>query len=406
MWTDVDRFVSKYHMFDQADQVVIGLSGGADSVCLARYLLHLRDHAGPALTAVHVNHLLRGDEADRDEEFVRDFCRRWQISLDVYRRDVREVSIRDKETLEEAGRKVRYACFRETVDRLGKTGRTCLCLAHHGDDLAETMLFRMIRGTGPRGLAAIRPVSGKILRPFLAIRKERILSILEDLGQDYVTDSTNEDLHLSRNHLRHRVFPELEKQNPRAVDHLMTLSGQMTDLLDFAGERINVLCGSLIHESHEGFYVEVQELEPLPVYARQELARRLLFLAGGQEKDIGSIHVKQLLLLAANTEGKRNDFPYGVRAVRMGGRLVVYKAGSGGVAKNCPDDEEKMAHLPLEVLLPGYEDGRKWTLDLSGYGRLLFRYEDIRNQQILKRDCIKYFDYDKIKSNLCIKSPS
>ena len=391
-------------MFDHADHVVVGLSGGADSVCLARYLIRLRDRGSPEVTAVHVNHMLRGPEADRDEAFVRDFCRTWDIPLDIYREDVGSVSAEDRISLEDAGRKVRYACFRRTMDRLRPAGKVCLCLAHHADDLAETMLFRMIRGTGPAGLVGIRPVQGEILRPFLAVRKSRILEILACLGQDYVVDASNEDLKISRNYLRHRILPGMEEVNPRACEHMAALSGQMADLMDFASERIDDLSASLVFEHENCYEIEPAAFLALPAFARQELARRLLFLASGHEKDIGSIHVKQLLLLAGKEEGKQNDFPYGVVAYRREGSLLVYKGGRERKMHGHPEDGKADSGLVAEVLLPEYRPGRAWVLELPGPARLSIRYEDFYGQQIVKRDCVKYFDYDKIKCNLCVRT--
>lgn len=396
MWTDIDRYVERHHMLEKTDQVVIGLSGGADSICLARYFLYLRENGGPRLAAVHVNHMLRGEEAERDQEFVRQFCEQWNLPLYIFREDVRQISIRDKVTLEEAGRRVRYACFRKVPE--GEKEDICVrvAVAHHADDLAETMIFRMIRGTGPKGLVGIRPVQGDIIRPLLGIRKEKIYELLDGLEQDYVEDSTNKSTEYSRNYIRRRILSDMERINPNAVEHLCSLARQEADLLSYVEPQVESICGSLIRETKEGFEINVNDFLCMEKYVRQEVARRLLFLASGREKDIGCVHVEQLLKLIENGEGKQNDFPYAVSAVRRGFKLVL--------SKKRETDSEGGIPASLEIILPEYEAGKKWNVPVGGDGILFMKYEPYCGQQIVKKDCEKYFDYDTIKYKLFLRT--
>ena len=130
--------------------------------------------------AVHINHMLRGEEAKRDEEFVQDFCHKWNLSLNVEYRNIKEESRQKKCSEEEAGRIARYECF-EKYAKEYHCGK--IAVAHHQNDAAETILFRMLRGTGPQGMAGILPVNGKIIRPFLCLSREEIMDILQISGR-------------------------------------------------------------------------------------------------------------------------------------------------------------------------------------------------------------------------------
>lgn len=195
------------------------LSGGADSVAMACALRLL----GLSFTAAHVNFHLRGEESERDERFVRDFCRRHDIPLRVRHFDTLHEAHTAGESLEMAARRLRYAWFSELDGPI--------FVAHHAEDQAETLLLRLLRGSGLRGLAAMRAVRADgVWRPWLKVRKAEILDFLNALGQAFVTDSSNADTQFRRNFVRHRVLPVLRTLNPRSV---ATLS-EMTERLQAA----------------------------------------------------------------------------------------------------------------------------------------------------------------------------
>ena len=182
------------------------LSGGADSVAMACALRLL----GLSFTAAHVNFHLRGEESERDERFVRDFCRRHDIPLRVRHFDTLHEAHTAGESLEMAARRLRYAWFSELDGPI--------FVAHHAEDQAETLLLRLLRGSGLRGLAAMRAVRADgVWRPWLKVRKAEILDFLNALGQAFVTDSSNADTQFRRNFVRHRVLPVLHTLNPRSV---------------------------------------------------------------------------------------------------------------------------------------------------------------------------------------------
>ena len=192
---------------EDTKSIAVGFSGGADSVCLIDILSSLKDEYGIIVKAVHVNHNIRGDEAKRDEAFVRRFCEERGIELLCFSIDVPSLAKERKISLEECGRQVRYECFE-------KAGTDAVAVAHTLSDSIETMLFNLARGTGTKGLAGISPVrEPNIIRPLIACTRKEIEEYCNLKSLDYVTDSTNLSDDYTRNHIRHNIVPAFEKIN-------------------------------------------------------------------------------------------------------------------------------------------------------------------------------------------------
>ena len=209
-------YMKRYHMIPENKTIVVGLSGGADSVCLLYVLAALRKKLGLQLCAVHVHHGLRGAEADADEAYVRDICRAWDVPLKAMRIDAAALAKQWGIGCEEAGRRARYEIFEECLQEMGGC-RGAIAVAHHRDDCAETLLFHMFRGTGLDGMAGIRPVrkterESMIIRPLLEIGKTEIESFLQEKGISWRIDSTNTGEDYTRNRIRNRVLPYAEKE--------------------------------------------------------------------------------------------------------------------------------------------------------------------------------------------------
>ena len=209
-------YMKRYHMIPKNKNIVVGLSGGADSVCLLYVLAALRKKLGLQLCAVHVHHGLRGVEADADEAYVRDICRAWDVPLKAMRIDAAALAKQWGIGCEESGRRARYEIFEECLQGMGGC-RGAIAVAHHRDDCAETLLFHMFRGTGLDGMAGIRPVrkterESMIIRPLLEIGKTEIESFLQEKGISWRIDSTNTGEDYTRNRIRNRVLPYAEKE--------------------------------------------------------------------------------------------------------------------------------------------------------------------------------------------------
>ncbi len=204
------------------DGILIAFSGGKDSVALTGLLLEVRDEAGITLAACHVNHMIRGDEADRDEAFCRAFCEERGIPFSVRRADVPAFCEKEGVGLEEGARTERYRLLREVAK---ERGCRFIATAHTADDQAETVLFHLARGTGFAGAAGISPVSRDLIRPLLPFTAKTLAAYLEEKKLPFITDSSNADLAYTRNRLRREVLPALEKAVPGAGAALARFAG-------------------------------------------------------------------------------------------------------------------------------------------------------------------------------------
>lgn len=191
--------------------VLIGLSGGADSVMLLLFLLEYkrRNNGDFPILAVHINHGIRGDEADYDESFCRGLCDSLKVEFISRKIDVPKIARESGLGLEEAARKVRYSIFHDIIK--GRNDISTIAVAHNMSDNTETVLFNILRGSGSRGASGIRPVRDNIVRPLIEISKSEILSALDQAEIPYVTDSTNLSDEYSRNYLRNEIIPSLTK---------------------------------------------------------------------------------------------------------------------------------------------------------------------------------------------------
>ncbi|MBQ8758810.1 MAG: tRNA lysidine(34) synthetase TilS, partial [Clostridia bacterium] len=194
--------IKKHHMLSAGDSVCAALSGGADSVALLLVLNELSSRLNFTLSAVHVNHLLRSEESDRDEQFCRDLCDRLNIPLQVFREDAAAFSQALGVSVETGARELRYGIF-SRLD-YGK-----IATAHNLNDNAETLLFRLARGTGLHGLAGIPPVRDSIIRPLIECSRDEIEAYLAEKNQLFVTDSTNLSDDYARNRIRHHIILEM-----------------------------------------------------------------------------------------------------------------------------------------------------------------------------------------------------
>ena len=232
----VRETITRRCMIQKGDTVTAGLSGGADSVCLVTVLHELSHEMDFTLRAVHVNHCLRGEESDRDQHFCEELCKSLDIPLEVCRVDVTGFARESGRSTEEAARILRYGAF----DKASCGGKTAT--AHNKNDNAETVLFNIVRGTGLKGLGGIPYVRGNIIRPLLDVSRSEIEEYLAQMGQGFVTDSTNLTEDYSRNKLRRRIIPQLEEINADVTDALCRLSlsaeedesflSQLTDDID------------------------------------------------------------------------------------------------------------------------------------------------------------------------------
>ncbi len=220
--------VQRFSMLENVETVVVGFSGGADSVCLLHLLDTFKNEYGYSLKAIHVNHGIRGEEAKRDEFFAKDFCEKFGIPFEVVAVNCLEEAKKSKETLEECGRRLRYLVFNSFCDV-----DSCIATAHNANDNAETVIFNMVRGTTVKGLCGIPFVRDNIIRPVLDCSRTEIEGYCKENNLDFVTDSTNLSDDYTRNKIRHNVLNIFEEINPSFLDAFSSLCANASDVSDF-----------------------------------------------------------------------------------------------------------------------------------------------------------------------------
>ena len=252
MTAKVTSAIEKYNMISRGQTVVIGLSGGADSVALTHILLSLREKMSLNIIAAHVNHCIRGEEADRDEQFVKDFCEKYSVPLKTLRFDVPAEAEETGESEEECGRRIRYEFFNSIADE-----NSVIATAHNFNDAVETFFINLTRGTGLKGLCSIPAKRGNIIRPLINCTRDEIEAYCKENGLSFVTDSTNENDDYTRNKIRHSILPVMNEINPsfyslmeRTLENLQCdekylsslASGFMTLYLDDGSIPADLLC--------------------------------------------------------------------------------------------------------------------------------------------------------------------
>nr|WP_325184574.1 tRNA lysidine(34) synthetase TilS [uncultured Oscillibacter sp.] len=300
-------------------RVLCAVSGGLDSMCLLHMLDDWRREGGGGVIAAHFNHCLRGAAADRDEEFVREICRRWNIPLTVGRGDVGAFAAREGQTVEEAARTLRYAFLRQAAEA---EGCDLICTAHHADDNAETILLNLLRGTGLRGLTGMDRERDGLCRPLLDVTRAELADYAARWNIPHREDETNADPDAAaRNLLRLRVMPLLKELNPRAVEHINRAAGQLRaadDALE-AEARRRAACA----EREPGrISLPAEALARAPEAVGPRMLLGLLDLLGVGRKDFGAVHLEAVLDLARRGGGQI-DLPRGVTARCRRERLIL-----------------------------------------------------------------------------------
>ena len=327
--------IRRYGMMQPGDSVTCAVSGGADSMALLMGLYLLREKLQINLSAAHFNHGLRGEESDRDEAFVRDFCDRLDIPFSCGRGQV----CAGKKGLEAAARDARYAYLKTLPGKIAT--------AHTANDNAETVLMHMVRGTGLKGLGGITPVNGKLIRPLLTATRSEVLAFLAEYHVGYVSDSTNQTDDFLRNRLRHHVMPLLEQENPRLAENLSAMAMEL---------REDEAALSSVAEYEELPCVQTLRQMPRPLRARMLMA--FLERSGVNEPEREHVALAESLVFS-DKPSARASFPGGVTVCRKYDRLEKLSgpARFSPVTLACPGVTD-VPELYLRVFCQEEENGK------------------------------------------------
>lgn len=417
----MEEFIRRERLLEMGDRVVLGVSGGADSVCMMELFAAIREAWQLELLVVHVHHGLRGAEADRDAAFVQAEAEKLEIDCVVERRDVRSLAAERGLSLEEAGRDVRYeilreyaknwtsqkdglrdGCGSETLELAGCRPAK-IAVAHHQEDQAETILHNLFRGSGLKGLGGMSAKRGQIIRPLLCLEKKEILEYLEKRHIAYCEDSTNRENEYTRNRLRNELIPQIRREiNEKAVEHIVEAGERLRQAdayFEEQAEKIWKECGvtkkcnaegdvtgladgtksgaeSQVETADEIIYgMERSVLLKEPPIVRTYVLRHMISMATQSLKDITSDHIDQVASLLEKETGKRINLPYGLTAWTEYEFLWISKWNPAGHVDNQPSISLIMKKIPYE-----------------------------KAQEIPQNRYTKWFDYDRIKGTLTVRT--
>ena len=369
----VCEYIKLNNLLEKKDNIILGVSGGADSVCLLYIMNELKSEYNLDITAVHINHMIR-ETAGRDEDFTRNLCEKLGIKFVSHKTDCPAISERDGISLEEAGRNERYRLFNETGEKEYGKDKYKIAVAHHMDDLAETLIFNMARGTGINGLASVKCKSGNVIRPLLCVTRAEIEEFLLGAGAEYVNDETNFSDDYARNKIRHKIIPTMNEITEKAVNHMASCAGQLGEIEDYLREQTESIRVKYVRETENEVLISDSVLNEHPALVKRVIHRALTEVAG-RARDISAIQIEAVLNLFELQTGRKRDLIYNMEALRVyeGVKIVTKKEVSE------EDRENILGSLHFEIM----------DRDFS--------------QNIPTDLYTKWFDYDKIKYSLNVR---
>lgn len=383
MIQDVINTISKYEMINQNDHIVLGLSGGADSVSLLYVLLDLKEIYGIEITAVHVNHLLRGEESKRDEEFVKKLCNTLNVNLEVVKYPILEKSKELKLSVEEAGRLIRYRVFQKV---LKNRNANKIAVAHNNNDQAETLLMNFFRGSGLKGLGGIPAVRGNIVRPLIKCSRQLIEEYCKNNNINYIFDSSNSCLDYTRNKVRLKLLPYIVKEfNSNIVD---TLS-RSAEIFSMEDDYINIQSLEAYKHcviSKDGIeQIDIDKFLKLHQVLQRRIIRIIFLNYTNTLKNFSSKHINMVLLLTKNKTGKSINLPHGLKAQRSYTNLCIFK----------PQIHKDYIY---KITIGSFIYIKEFDIYISCQQKKILSKEGFINT------CNEVFNYDKIKSDIILRN--
>lgn len=342
--------ITQFNMLKKGDSIVVGVSGGADSICLLDVLNSLKEEYRLSLTVVHINHNIRGKDADSDEEYVIYTAEKYGLPYKVFSYSVEKMAREKGIGTEEMGRSLRYKAFYEVAGNEGK-----IAVAHNINDNCETMLMNFMRGTGLKGLSGIAPVRGQIIRPLIAITKDEIISYCNEKGLKYCNDYTNDEEIYTRNKLRLNIIPQLEKAfNKNLASTLFRTSNIIRSEEEYIEKESLAAYNNCLEANHR---LNINKLE---AYDRviQRRAVRIGFRDFLEDlHDISYDHVSSVLMLMDGESGRVAELPQGLRAIREHNSLYFYRENN--YEDFCytiiPEEKQYIKEINSYILLTKYK---------------------------------------------------
>ena len=425
---NIEHFIQKHNMIREHDKIIIGVSGGSDSICLLFVLKKLSEKINLSLKVVHINHGLR-DTAKRDEDFVRNICEEIGIPCLIYKEKVKEFAKTRKMSIEEAGREIRRMRFQEVLLNIKGTK---IALGHHLDDNAETLLMNLARGTGLKGMTGIKPIWGNYIRPLLCLTKKEVEELLKSNDIPYQQDETNKNIDFTRNRIREVTIPSLVDINSNAVNNINNTIAHLAEVEKFVAEDVRRTfdkCITIINGTRMNLSdldnpdvselaldnkcgLIKDELSNYPVLMQRFVVKKTLEKIAPQEKNISAVHVDSVIELFNKQVGRKLDLPYrlvarreyeGIRICKFNVRkkkTKIYTLNIPGITL-IPEMKLKVDCTIMEVAtqIPSFKQKKEGHFHIKGCD---YQEDSLDGAPYLIYT--KSMDYDIIKGGLSVRT--
>lgn len=363
--------IKEFALIPAGSRVLVGVSGGADSVALLSALHALKDELGFSLCAAHLNHGIRGEEAQRDQSYTKELCEKLGVELYTETLDIPALAKEEGKTLEQAARDARYAFFGRACEHFSAS---LVAVAHHMDDQAESILLHLLRGSGLSGLRGMQPKRGNIIRPFFGVRRSDIEAYLRDNGISWCTDSTNLQKDASRNKIRLDLIPYIEQNlNSNIIPRLCSTG----ELIARDEEYMNEAAEKALEEAKTLSGYNRFALSALPI-SLSTRAIRIALKKAGAAVDIDRVHVERVLSMLTSPTGTHADLP----------RICVWISNDS----LCMGQKQQAEFFSV----PFEKQGK--TLVPSG-----FFVAQVVEGDIIKGNSVAYMDMDTLPDGLVIR---
>ncbi len=377
--------ILQYNLISEKDNVLIGFSGGPDSVFLFHNLRLLKESLSFNLYASHINHMYRGKDADRDEDFVRSLCHKYDVKLFVKRKNATEYANELHVTEEEAGRILRYNFFRENLDSIGG-GK--IAVAHNLNDQAETVLQRIIRGTGIDGLGAMSLIKDDIIRPILNVKRSEIEKYLIENGYEFCTDETNNQAIYGRNKIRLNLIPYLEKDfNPNIQNTLFRMSEVMEKDSKIIEKYINIKFDEVLLKKFDNeVFFDLNKLKSMEDYEIGRIIRRAFEFIKGNTNNIEMKHIDYAIeFIKVGKTGKKINLSEGYIIEISYNNLIIRKI------------VEKLDNFEYNIIINA-------PLHIKEIGKTIICEILESSDYVLNNKKNIYLDYDKVIGKLVARN--
>jgi tRNA(Ile)-lysidine synthase len=323
MFEAIQKYIEKYQMIDKDDTIIIGVSGGADSMALLMALINMKEKYCMTLVAAHVNHGLRGAAAAGDQALVEKTCKKYGIVCESKQMNIKELAEQKRLTIEEAGRDARYDFFYHLQE---KHKAQKIAVAHHQNDQAETVLHHFIRGTGMKGLSGMQPVrEDGLIRPLLAVTRQQIEQYCETNNIAYRTDASNNTIEYTRNSLRLALIPEIEGEyNPNFTQNICQMASLLAEENAFLEKLTQAAYDSVANVVGDNVELDLNAMNAMVLTLKRRVIRKSIHTIKGNITNIEGKHIEMVVdIIACGRTGAEVQLPEKIRAIRDNKKVII-----------------------------------------------------------------------------------